>query len=225
MKKAASTKIGILGGTFDPVHYGHLRTAEEIGQELGLERVYLIPAASPPHKMRDPVTPFNHRLAMVRLGVRESALLEALDLEGRRAGLSYSFDTLKELKSRFGMNAEIFFLVGSDAFFEIRTWKNYRKLFDYAHFVIIPRIGYDLKTLHNLISGLDQSVKKQQNENVYTMLSGNHVIICKSTLLDISGTEIRDMVRRGKSITFLVPETVRAYILREGLYRFHEDHR
>jgi len=225
VKKTASARIGILGGTFDPVHLGHLRTAEEIGQGLGLERVYLIPAASPPHKMHDPITPFDHRLAMVRLGVRESALLEALDLEGRRAGLSYSFDTLKELKSRFGMNAEIFFLVGSDAFLEIRTWKNYRKLFDYAHFVIIPRIGYDLETLHNFVSGLDQSVKKQQDENVYTMPSGNHVIIYQCTLLDISGTGIRDMVRRGKSITFLVPEAVRTYIFREGLYRFHEDHR
>jgi len=225
VKKTATPKIGILGGTFDPVHFGHLRTAEEIGQELGLERVYLIPAASPPHKMHDPVTPFDHRLAMVRLGVRESTLLEALDLEGRRAGLSYSSDTLQELKSRFGMNAEIFFLVGSDAFLEIRTWKSYRKLFDYAHFVLIPRAGYDLETLHHFIVGLGQSVKKQQDKNVYTMPSGNHVMIYQSTLMDISGTGIRDMVRRGKSITFLVPEAVRTYILREGLYRFHEDHR
>lgn len=224
MKKAVLAKIGILGGTFDPVHFGHLRTAEEIGQDLGLERVYLIPAASPPHKRYDPVTSFAHRMSMVRLGVRESALLEALDLEGRRAGLSYSSDTLQELKSRFGINTEIFFLVGSDAFLEIRTWKNYRKLFDYAHFVLIPRAGYDLVMLDNFILGLDQSVKKQQNKNVYIMPSGNHVIICRSTLMDISGTGIRRMVREGKSITFLVPEAVRTHILREGLYQLHEDH-
>jgi nicotinate-nucleotide adenylyltransferase len=224
VKKAVPAKIGVLGGTFDPIHFGHLRTAEEIGQELGLERVYLIPAASPPHKMHDPVTPFDHRLAMVRLGVRESALLEALDLEGRRAGLSYSSDTLKELRSRFGMNTEIFFLVGNDAFLEIRTWKNCGKLFDYAHFVLIPRAGYTLETLDDFILGLDPSVKKQGNKNVYTMPSGNHVIIYKSTLMDISGTGIRDMVRRGKSITFLVPEAVRTYISAEGLYKVHEDH-
>lgn len=224
MKKAVPAKIGVLGGTFDPIHFGHLRTAEEIGQELGLERVYLIPAASPPHKMHDPVTPFDHRLAMVRLGVQESALLEALDLEGRRAGLSYSSDTLKELRLRLGMNTEIFFLVGNDAFLEIRTWKNCRKLFDYAHFVLIPRAGYTLETLDDFILGLDPSVKKQQNKDVYTMSSGNHVIIYKSTLMDISGTGIRDMVRRGKSITFLVPEAVRSYISAEGLYKVHEDH-
>jgi nicotinate-nucleotide adenylyltransferase len=224
VKKAVPAKIGVLGGTFDPIHFGHLRTAEEIGQELGLERVYLIPAASPPHKMHDPVTPFDHRLAMVRLGVRESALLEALDLEGRRAGLSYSSDTLKELRSRFGMNTEIFFLVGNDAFLEIRTWKNCGKLFDYAHFVLIPRAGYTLETLDDFILGLDPSVKKQENKNVYTMPSGNHVIIYESTLMDISGTGIRDMVRRGKSITFLVPEAVRTYISAEGLYKVHEDH-
>ncbi len=225
MKKTVAGKIGILGGTFDPVHFGHLRTAEEIGHELSLQRVFLIPAASPPHKIHDPVTPFDHRLAMVRLAVRESALLEALDLEGRRVGLSYSFDTLKELRSRFGMKAEIFFLVGSDAFIEIRTWKNYQALFEYANFVIIPRIGSDLGTLHNFILGLDKDVKKQDRKNVYTMSSGNNVIILRSTLLDISATGIRDMVRGGKPITFLVPEAVRTYIHREELYRVHENNR
>ncbi len=225
MKTADTSKIGILGGTFDPVHLGHLRTAEEIGQELRLEKVYLIPAASPPHKTHDPVTSFDHRLAMVRLAIRESEVLEAMDLEGRRAGLSYSCDTLKELKSRFGVNSQIFFLIGSDAFFEIRTWKDHEKLFDYAHFVLIPRSGHDPETLDGFILGLDESAKRQQGKNVYTMHSGNHVIIQPSTVMEISGTRIRNMVRSGKSIAYLVPETVRNYIAEKGLYTLHEDHR
>ncbi len=225
MKTAAPLKIGILGGTFDPVHLGHLRTAEEIGQELNLDRVYLIPAASPPHKTHDPVTSFDHRLAMVRLGVRESPMLEAMDLEGRRTGLSYSYDTLKELTSKFGMHSELFFLLGSDAFLEIRTWKNYQKLFDYANFVLIPRSGHNLQTLDDFIMELSQSKKRPRKKNVYTMPSGNHVIIYQSTVMDISGTRIRNMVRNGKSIVFLVPETVRDYIIEKGLYRPHEDHR
>jgi len=225
VKTVRSGKIGILGGTFDPVHFGHLRTAEEIGHGLGLDRVYLIPAASPPHKVGDPVTPFEHRMAMTRLAVRRSDLLEALDLEGKRAGLSYSSDTLRELKATLGKDTELFFLVGSDAFLEIRTWKNYQALFDYAHFVLIPRAGCDLKRLEEFILEVDRGVKKHEEKNVYTMPSGNRVIIYYSTLLDISGTGIRNMVREGKSITFLVPEAVQTYTVREGLYQLHEDRR
>jgi nicotinate-nucleotide adenylyltransferase len=224
VRHATPEKIGILGGTFDPVHYGHLRTAEEIGEALDLETVYLMPAAFPPHKIHDPVTPFEQRLAMVQLAVRESMRLQALDLEGRRAGLSYSSDTLKELTARFGTKAEIFFLLGSDAFVEIRTWKNYSKLFEYAHFVIIPRAGYHPEVLHDFILGLDRAAKKEQRKDIYTMASGHHVIIQQSTLMDISGTIIRNAIHEQKSITFLVPEAVRTYILKEGLYRLHEDH-
>jgi len=220
-----AAKIGILGGTFDPVHFGHLRTAEEIGQLLGLQKVYLIPAASPPHKMRGPVSSFEHRMAMVRLGIQESSILDALDLEGRRPGLSYSFDTLKELKSRFGENSELYFLVGSDAFLDIRTWKGYEKLFDYSHFIVIPRPGLDMETLETFVLELNPSIKKMKGKNVYTMPSGNHVIIQKSTLMDISGTKVRNMVSSGKSIAFLVPESVKNYIFRKRLYRFHENHR
>lgn len=216
-------KIGILGGTFDPIHFGHLRTAEEIGQGLGLHKVYLIPAASPPHKTRELVSSFPHRMAMVRLGVQESSMLDVLDLEGRRPGLSYSYDTLRQLKSLFGGESQIYFLVGSDAFLDIRTWKDYRRLFHYAHFVIVPRHGNDIGTLKAFISELDISIEPAGEQNVYVADSGNRIIIFESTLMDISGTHIRHMVGSGKSIAFLVPHSVRAYILKKGLYRPHEN--
>ncbi len=221
MKASAPAKLGILGGTFDPIHFGHLRTAEEVGQALDLEKIFLIPAASPPHKSNEPVTPFYHRLAMVRLGVEPSAILEALDLEGRRAGPSYSFDTLRQLKSQYGTTADIYFMVGSDAFLDIRTWKGYGELFDYAHFVLIPRPSYDIEALRDFIFGLGASLNQAGAEDVYTMSSGNRVIIYRSTLIAISATNIRRLAGSGRSIAFLVPEAVRNYIYEKGLYRVH----
>jgi nicotinate-nucleotide adenylyltransferase len=134
-------KLGILGGTFDPIHLGHLRSAEEIGQDLALEKVYLIPSALPPHKTRTPITAFHHRLAMARLGTNRSSLLETMDLEGNRPGFSYSIETLKELHQRFGPSTELFFILGIDAFLAIETWRDYKGLFDYAHFVVLFRAG------------------------------------------------------------------------------------
>ncbi|MBW1706046.1 MAG: nicotinate-nucleotide adenylyltransferase [Deltaproteobacteria bacterium] len=197
-------RLGILGGTFDPIHLGHLRTAEEIGQELDLEKVYLIPSASPPHKTEDPVTLFDHRLTMTRLAIVGSSLLDALDLEGRRAGPSYSIETLKELHSIFKPDPDLFFILGIDAFLEINTWKGYERLFDYAHFVIISRPGYRKEKIEPFLmkSGLDIKT----------------LTLKETTLMDISSTRIREMVQKGKSIRFLVPGAVRDYITEKGLY-------
>ena len=129
-------RLGILGGTFDPIHLGHLRVAEEISEEFNLERLFLIPSAAPPHKEIKPVTPFEHRLAMTRLAAKESSKFEALDLEGRRQGLSYSVETLRELHQTLRSDPTLFFIIGMDAFLEIRTWKEYERLFDYAHFLV-----------------------------------------------------------------------------------------
>jgi len=221
LKTSQPAKMGILGGTFDPIHFGHLRTAEEVGHALGMEKIFLIPAASPPHKSIGPVTPFRHRLAMARLGVESSAILEVLDLEGKRSGPSYSFDTLKQLKFQYGPIADIYFLLGSDAFLDIRTWKDYGKLFDYAHFVLIPRPGCDIESLRGFILGLDESVQRAGEGDAYLMPSGNRVMIYKSTLIDISATNIRRLAGSGQSIAFLVPEAVRNYICEKGLYRSH----
>ena len=197
-------KLGILGGTFDPIHIGHLRTAEEIGQELDLEKVYLVPSASPPHKTEEPIAPFDHRLTMTRLAIVGSSLLDALDLEGRRSGPSYSIETLKELHAIFKPDPDLFFILGIDAFLEINTWKEYERLFDYAHFVIISRPGYRKEMIEPFLmkSGLENKT----------------LTIKETTLMDISSTNIRKMVQQGKSIRFLVPGAVRDYIAEKGLY-------
>lgn len=211
-------RLGILGGTFDPIHLGHLRTAEEIGQELRLEKVYLIPSASPPHKTKEPVSTFHHRLAMVQLAVGDSPLLEALDLEGRRSGFSYSIETLKEFHTIFGPDTDLFFIIGIDAFLEIRSWKDYGHLFDYAHFVVIQRPGFKPEDLKTLISDLGSKLQKSGRSQVFIMPSGKSLILTVPTLMDISSTRIRKMVMQGKSIRFLVPDLVRDFIIDKGLY-------
>ncbi len=215
-------KIGILGGTFDPIHLGHLRTAEEVSFSLNLDKVYLIPSSTPPHKTKAEVTDFHHRLAMVRSAAAESPLLDVLDLEGKRQGYSYSIETLKELYAMFTPEPAIFFILGTDAFLEIETWKDYRKLFDYAHFVIVQRTGYKKKNLKPFLFKLRKDLKKTEQSDVYRLSSEKTIQILTTTGFGISSTHIRQLVAQGRSIRFLVPETVREYILEKGLYHDHE---
>ncbi len=213
-----SLRLGILGGTFDPIHIGHLRLAEEVGEGLGLERVYLVPAAAPPHKEGKSVTPFLHRLAMVRLGAKESPLLDVHDLEGHRQGLSYSIETLKKFHEWHGPGLQLFFIIGMDAFLEIETWKRYGELFDFANFVVIERPGFPSRRLISFLKVSGLSLRREGRERSFLAPSGNRLIYKKATLMDISSTEIRQRVTAGKSIRFLVPEGVRLYILEKGLY-------
>jgi len=212
-------RVGILGGTFDPIHLGHLRIAEEVGEELALERVYLIPAAQPPHKEVGPITPFHHRLAMIQLAAEDSPILEAQDLESHRQGLSYSIETLRVLQSFFKSDLELFFIIGMDAFLEIETWKEYKRLFDYSHFVVINRPGVQGKELEPFLLSLGVDFEKGEGKNTFKAPGGKIVISKEATLMDISSTRIRHMVNKGKSIRFLVTEPVRSYIIEHGLYR------
>jgi len=197
--------------------------AEELGEVLNLEMVYLIPAATPPHKDRKPITSFHHRLSMIQLATDDSPALEAFDLEGRRQGLSYSIDTLKEFHKLFTSKLELFFILGTDAFLEIKTWEAYRRLFDYANFVVIKRPGVESEELGPFLDSLQVGFNKGDQRNTFTNPSGNILIYKEVTFMDISSTKIREMIATGKSIRFLVPESVRRYILEEGLYKINGD--
>jgi nicotinate-nucleotide adenylyltransferase len=214
-------QLGLLGGTFDPIHLGHLRLAEEVGEELDLERVYLVPAAAPPHKEGKPVTPFLHRLAMARIGAEGSPLLDVHDLEGHRQGFSYSIETLKKFHEFYGPGLRLFFIIGTDAFLEIETWKQYGELFDFASFVVIERPGFQSRKLMGFLRSSGLPLKREGKGGSFLAPSGNRLIYKRVTLMDISSTEIRQRVGAGKSIRFLVPEGVRAYIVEKGLYRIH----
>jgi nicotinate-nucleotide adenylyltransferase len=211
-------RLGILGGTFNPIHFGHLRIAEEICEELDLDKVLLIPGSLPPHKDNTKLTPFHHRLAMTRMAAESSPLLEVLDLEGRRAGLSYSIETLREIHRIYDPGLELFFIIGMDAFQEIKTWKEYKHLFRDANFVVIKRPGLSFDRLRPFILSLDVGFQEGKDINTFVVPSGNLLIYKETTMLGISSTAIREMVGRGRSIRFLVPDRVRSYILEKGLY-------
>ncbi len=192
-----------------------------MGEELDLEKIYLIPAALPPHKDSKPVAPFRDRLAMTQVAAEESQILEALDLEGRRQGLSYSIETLREFHKLFKPKPELFFILGTDAFLEIKTWKEYQSLFDYAHFVVIKRPGVQPEELKPFLFSLGVDLRREERGQKFVSPSGNVLLYKEATLMDISSTRIRGMVAAGKSIRFLVPESVRLYILEKGLYNIH----
>ncbi|MFC1883982.1 nicotinate-nucleotide adenylyltransferase [Thermodesulfobacteriota bacterium] len=211
-------RIGIFGGTFDPIHIGHLRAALEIAEELELGKVYMVPSALPPHKTRTPTTLFFHRLEMVKLAVVTSDSLGYLDLEGKRSGPSYSIDTLRELYKIFGKKTEFFFIIGLDAFLEIKTWKEYENLFEYANFVVIGRSNHKKEDFVAFISGLQISVMGETDSNVFTLPSKKKMMFKKTTRMDISATSIRKKVGKGRSIDFLVPDSVNKYIREKELY-------
>jgi nicotinate-nucleotide adenylyltransferase len=190
-------------------------------EEMELEKVYLIPGALLPHKNRHPVTPFKDRLAMTILAVEESPSLEAFDLEGRRQGMSYSIETLREFHKLFKPGLELFFIIGSDAFLEINSWKEYKRLFDYSNFVVIKRPGFPLEELESFVFSLGSGLRPGEKKDTFIAPSGNLLIHKEASLMDISSTAIRRMVAEGRSIRFLVPGSVRSYILEKGLYTTH----
>jgi nicotinate-nucleotide adenylyltransferase len=162
---------------------------------------------------------------MARLGTNHSKLLETMDLEGKRPGFSYSIETLKELHQSFGPSTELFFILGIDAFLEIKTWRDYKGLFDYAHFVVLFRAGCGKHPLGDLFSDLDIKASKTDTDNHFIAPSGNSIILITPTRMEISSTNIRNMVKEGKSIHFLVPYAVRDYIIEKGLYLCDDPHR
>jgi nicotinate-nucleotide adenylyltransferase len=215
-------RLGILGGTFDPIHNGHLRLAEEVGESLNLDHVYLIPAALPPHKGQREISPFQHRFEMTRVAAAESPLLKVLDIEARREGFSYSIETLKIFHGMYRPGLDLHFVLGMDAFLEIETWKDFRNLFNYAHFVVIQRPGFPSDILDSFLPTLGVAFVKKAPANRFVAPSGYAVTSMEATLMDISSTKIREKVASGKSIRFLVPEPVRTYIETNHLYRSHE---
>jgi nicotinate-nucleotide adenylyltransferase len=191
-------KIGILGGTFDPVHTGHLIVAQDVLSALSLDRVMLIPASTPPHKSERELTPPEHRMRMVDLALHGNQDLVSSDIEIARKGVSYTVDTLRELRGNGPADHEYYFVVGSDNLAELGTWKEPEELARRCTLVVIPRPGF-------------ADVRPPKGLAV-------NVVNVKVTAVDISSKDIRERVRTGKPIRYLVPETVEEYIRKEKLY-------
>ncbi len=212
-------KIGLFGGTFDPIHWGHLRSAEEVGETFALDRLYFIPTAIPPHKRGQTTTPAEDRLQMVRLAVARNPRFRVSTVEISRPGVSYSIDTIREFAARKRKGDELYFIIGLDAFREIGTWKDFRAIFPLCHFIVTSRPGSKEK---DPLKGTGVAVKKlfcyDFQQGNYRHESGTRIYFVELTDIAISASEIRALVRRGKSIRYLVPIEVATYIRRRGLY-------
>jgi nicotinate-nucleotide adenylyltransferase len=219
ISKGAPPRLGIFGGTFDPIHYGHLRAGEEVAETLGLSQLWFMPAAAPPHKARPGLTPFEMRLAMARLAVGEHPRLAVSDLEGRRPGKSYTVETLRLLRQEMGPAGELYYVLGMDAILEISTWRNFRELFTLSHFVVLDRPGYARDRLARVLQGeVDPGFRELPAGEGFLHPSGFRVLLVATTRLDISATRIRSLAGAGHSVRYLLPEEVRRYIIEKNLY-------
>lgn len=212
-------RIGVFGGTFDPIHLAHLRCAEEAREQLGLERVLFVPAADPPHKVRRRLTPARHRLAMVRLAVAGHPAFAVSPIECERRGRSFTIDTLRALRARLP-DAALTLLVGLDAFCDIGTWKDYRSIFGLADLAVWTRPPGRLsrpRALLPVAARGDFCYGSSTSELLHH--TGTRIRFLTVTALDISATDIRQRSRRGRSIRYLVPAPVERYAANAGLYR------
>ncbi|MGQ9921430.1 MAG: nicotinate-nucleotide adenylyltransferase [Desulfobacca sp.] len=210
-------RLGLFGGTFNPIHLGHLRAAEEVCEYFTLDRLLFIPAARPPHKNTAAVTPFAERQEMVRLAVADHEQFEVSDIENQRPDKSYSVDTLRWFRQTYGPTAEIYFIVGLDAMLEIETWREYQSLFHLCHFVVLDRPGYAFEDLRRLLCQ-KLGCQAEPSGQVFRHPNSRQVHFRAITRLDISSTQIRRLAAQGRSLRYLLPEAVRRYILRNNLY-------
>lgn len=237
-------RVGVLGGTFDPIHLGHLAVARQAADSLGLDRVLLLPSRTPPHRPVDPSASVFHRFAMVALSASTDSRLVASDLELGRPGASYTADTLRALRATGLDGWQIFFLTGADAFAEIATWREYPAVLDLAHFVVCSRAGVTATALPDRLPDLAArmipvlspgSDRRRQGfgESAGTSVKAEdpglqHALVWKSqetrvflldcSTPDVSSTGIRARARAGRSLAGLVPPEVDDYIRRHGLY-------
>lgn len=211
-------KIGLFGGTFNPVHLGHLRAAEEIREKFGIEKTIFIPAHVPPHK-KDAIVPAQHRFEMVRTALADNPCFAVSDIELQRQGNSYSFDTIGHFSREYGPQAELFFIMGIDAFREIHTWKHYPEFFSFCNFIVMSRPGrYEPEPEKNVPSDFAGMFTFNSDGRFYEHGSGHRIYFCRISLLDISSTGVRQAVREGRSVKYLVPDSVAGYILKHNLY-------
>jgi nicotinate-nucleotide adenylyltransferase len=214
-------RIGLLGGTFNPVHQGHLRAADEVLARFGLARVLFIPSYIPPHKRTTDMASPEDRFAMVELAVRPYPCLVASSLEIEAQERSYSVITLNKVKALYP-DAWIFFILGVDAFLEIETWKSYREVLEQCRFIVISRPGFELSSARNALPPeFDAGFHNvpEAGDVGADALGRFRIFLLRLPALDISSTEIRRRVRNGRSIHGLVPGPVEEYISNKNLYQ------
>lgn len=212
-------RVGIFGGTFNPIHLGHLRSAEEVREAFSLDRVYFVPAARPPHKHGDDVAPAAHRLKMVELAVADNPFFAVSAVELQREGLSYSVDTIRYFLTTLQPSA-LSFILGLDAFRELPTWKDYTTIPALCDLIVTSRPGLPTPPANQLLPvALKSAFWYDPVGYMHRHLSGHTLALYEITGLPIAASTIRDKVRQGQSVRYLVPPAVEAYISRHALYQ------
>ncbi len=212
--------IGVLGGTFDPIHYAHLRLAEELADAVAFSEVRFVPAAVPPHR-GPPRAPAEDRLRMVELAIAGNPRFRVDDRELRRDGASYSYDTLSEIRIEIG-DRPLCLLMGADAFVALTTWHRWNEVLDLAHVVVARRPGYPLDQLAASLPGplKSQYVRRHLPDLAAARLEpAGRIFTHELTALDVSATALRELIAGGGSLRYLLPDPVIAYIESHRLYR------
>lgn len=198
-------KIGIMGGTFNPIHHGHLILSEYIRTRADLDKIVFIPTGMPPHKNRDDLLDSRIRLEMVDKAIENNPFFTSSDIEVSRTQLTYTIDTLIELKDLY-KNCELYMIIGADTLLSLQTWKDYSKVLSLVNFIVADRLGLSTNEVLQEIERLNVQF-------------GADIISINSPVIDISSTIIRGRIKKGLSIKYLVPEVVEDYISENNLYK------
>lgn len=202
--KHGRKKIGIMGGTFDPIHIGHLATAEIVRTTYRLDQVLFIPNGLPPHKQEMQVTPAVHRYIMTLMATCSNPYFLVVPMEIERPGLSYTIDTVKKILAEYGPETDLYCITGFDAILDLFTWKDATQLLQLCQFIAVARLGYENRTTETI--------------DAFPPEAKHRIHILTAPRIDISATDIRQRVRQGGSVRYLVPENVEQYIYKERLY-------
>jgi len=223
-------RLGIMGGTFDPIHLGHLRAAEEIYWAFGLDQIIFVPAARPPHKEEAVIASALHRYEMVSLATVFTPYFTVSPVELQRSGKSYSIETVREFQKVAGPGTTLYFIVGVDAFLEMSEWREARELLSLTRVIVTARPGWRLDEVERLLTREQRrvlgrptfkycKVSEVDPEQVERELTPRQVLLVEVVSLDIASRGIRQLVEEGRSIRHLVPDTVAAYMAKNRLYQ------
>jgi nicotinate-nucleotide adenylyltransferase len=223
-------RLGLLGGSFNPIHRCHLSIAHSARQLLHLDRVLFIPTGDPPHKQPGTLAAAEHRYRMVELAIQGVAEFAVTNMEIRRSGKSYSIDTVRAVQQKYGPSTTVFFMIGLDAFLELPSWKDAQTLLSSCRFVVFSRPSVNFRSLSSisLFHGLQEqalmALDAGRQERADMILVGDQALtFLRLPPCDISASDIRQRVKEGRSLAKLLPDSVESYILHQGLYREDSD--
>lgn len=210
-------RIAVFGGTFNPVHYGHLRLAEEARETCGLDQVVFMPTYVTPHKLTESLTPARVRFELVRRAIEDNPGFSVSDIEIRREGRSFTVDTVRELLQDNASSVSL--ILGSDSFNDIASWHEYEDLMGMASFIVAPRPNHPPKALDKVLPvELAAKFWYDSGVNAFVNSGGNSITYLETTPIDISSSDIRERVGKGRTVRYLLPDSAIEFIKKEGLY-------